>query len=86
MKIFKHIDEVEAWLEPMNYLEFWTAIAPYNLVLQDREHCDAQLAAGEVDEDTVLIVLKHMARVELTEAQKLNWKPATPWVQLVESH
>ena len=50
MKIFKHIDEVEAWLEPMNYLEFWTAIAPYNLVLQDREHCDAQLAAGEVDE------------------------------------
>ena len=86
MKIFKHIDEVEAWLEPMNYLEFWTAIAPYNLVLQDREHCDGQLAAGEVDEDTVLIVLKHMARVELTKLQKLNWKPVTPWVQLVESH
>lgn len=86
MKIFKHIDELEAWLEPMNYLEFWTAIAPYNLVLQDRAHCDAQLAAGEVDEATVLIVLKHMARVELTKAQKLNWKPATPWVQLVESH
>ena len=86
MKIFKHIDEVEAWLEPMNYLEFWTAIAPYNLVLQDREHCDAQLATSEVNEDTVLIVLKHMARVELTKLQKLNWKPATPWVQLVESH
>lgn len=86
MKIFKYIDEVEAWLEPMNYLEFWTAIAPYDLVLQDREHCDAQIAAEEVDEATVLVVLKHMARVELTEMQNLRWKPVTPWLQLVESH
>ncbi|MGJ8572281.1 MAG: hypothetical protein ACSHXI_16445 [Hoeflea sp.] len=86
MKNFKYIDEVEAWLAPMNYLEFWTAIAPYDLVLQDRSHCDAQIGSGEVDESTVLVVLKHMARVELAKLQELNWKPVTPWLQLVECH
>ena len=86
MKQFKYIDDVEAWLEPMNYLEFWTAVAPYYLILQDRAHCDGQIASGEVDEATIMIVLKHMARVELTKRHGLKWKPATPWVQLVESH
>ncbi|WP_162742277.1 hypothetical protein [Nitratireductor sp. OM-1] len=70
----------------MSYLEFWTAIAPFNLVLQDRAHCDAQIRSGEVDEDTVLTVLKHMARVELRERHGLKWRPVTPWLKVVSDH
>ncbi len=86
MRKFKHIDDVEEWLEPMDYQGFWHNIAPYCLVLQPRDDCDRQIASGEVDEKTVLEVLKYFARIELTKRHDLHWKPATPWLKLVETH
>ena len=86
MRRFKTIDEVKDWLEPMDYQGFWHAIAPYDLVLQDRDHCDAQIAESIVPIDTALAVLKGLARIELTKKFDLEWKPVTPWLKLVESH
>jgi len=86
MKNFKSIEDVEAWLEPMDYCGFWVAVAPYDLVLQRREHCDSQLASGEIDLETVIYVLKHMAQTELCEKLELVRKPIPPRLTLVESH
>jgi hypothetical protein len=86
MEKFRYIDDVEEWLEPMDYSGFWYAIAPYNLELQPRDHCDEQIASGVVDLDTVLDVLKYMARLELKEKLGLEMRMPTPWVKLVESH
>ena len=86
MKNFKYIEDVETWLEPMDYRGFWVAVAPYDLVLQRREHCDAQLACGEIDLETVIYVLKHMARTEICEKQQLARKPIPPQLTVVKSH
>ena len=85
MKKFKYIEDVEAWLEPMDYLGFWVAVAPYDLTLQRREHCDAQLASGEIDLETVIHVLKHMAKTEITQRQGLERKPIPPRLTLVQN-
>ena len=84
MKKFRYIEDVEAWLEPMDYRGFWVAVAPYDLVLQRREHCDSQLASGEIDLETVIYVLKHMAQMELAERHGLKRREVTPWLKLVE--
>lgn len=75
MKKFKYIDDVEKWLEPMDYEEFWYIIKDYYLVLPSREGCDQQL---------VLDGLKYLARIEFTKRHDLHWKPATPWLKVVE--
>lgn len=84
MKKFKYINDVEAWIEPLDYLSFWYAVQPYDLVLQPRDHCDRQIASGEIDEATVLDVLKYFVRLELTARLGLHWRPVTPWLKLVE--
>ncbi|MCB1529486.1 MAG: hypothetical protein H6853_00685 [Rhodospirillales bacterium] len=86
MMKFKDIEDVDDWLEPMDYPGFWYATQPYDLVLQPRDHCDRQIAAGEIDQETVLEVLKYMARLELTERLGLTRRLATPWLKLVESY
>ena len=70
----------------MDYQGFWAAVAPYGLTLSSRAHCDDQIARGLVDKDTVLDVLKSMARMELAKRHGLQWKPSTPWLNLVETH
>lgn len=85
MKELKYIDDVDAWLEPMDYQSFWYAVEPLCLVLQPRDHCDEQIASGVVDEETVLDVLKYFARLELTKRRRLAWRTPTPWLKLVET-
>lgn len=83
MKTFKDIDEVEEWLSSMDYAGFWYAIDPYGLTLQPKAHCDQEIADGEVDEATVLDVLKYFARLELTQRHDLHWRMPTPWLKIV---
>ncbi len=85
MKSFRYIDDIEDWLEPMDYHGFWYAVHPFDLVLQPRDHCDQQIASGEVDKKLVLDVLKAMTRMELTKRHGLHWRMPTPWLKLVES-
>jgi hypothetical protein len=84
MREFRYVQDIDAWLEPMDYQGFWAAIAPYDLVLQPRAHCDQQIAEGLVDQACVLDGLKYMTRLELTARHDLKRRPVTPWLQLVE--
>ncbi len=63
MVVFQDIEAVEEWLEPMDYISFWEAIAPYRLfTLADRDHCDGLIAGGTVKAETILYGTKAMAR------------------------
>lgn len=70
---FSYINDIEDWLEPMDYETFWEEISPYCLVMLPREKCDADIESG-VDEETVLYVLKNFARLELASILKLEWR------------
>ena len=80
------MQDVEAWLKPMDYQGFWHAVGPYELILQDRAHCDSQLADGSVDVDTMLYCLKSMAVMELRQRHSLKDRIPTPWLKLVANH
>lgn len=79
---FKHIDDIEDWLEPMDYETFWTEIKPFCLVLFPREKCDNDIASGATDEETVLYVMKNFARMELASILKLEWRIDVPMMAL----
>lgn len=74
---FSYIDDIEDYLEPMDYETFWHEIRDFCLILIPREKCDADIEGG-VDEETVLIVLKNLARVELASILKLKWRCDVP--------
>lgn len=78
------MQDIDEWLEPMDYQGFWVAIAPLDFVPQRKEHCDEQIASGVVTEACVLDVLKYITRLELTAQLDLKRRPVTPWLQLVE--
>lgn len=67
MRKFNHIDDVEEWLEPLDYEIFWFEVLPFELTLQDHDHCDHLIRTGSVSKELVLDVLKGMARLELTQ-------------------
>lgn len=77
MNDFRWIEDVEDWLAPMGYEAFWREITPHHLVLEYRSVCDAQIATGQIDRETVLFVLKDMARRELVQRHRLGFKPRT---------
>ncbi|WP_316861062.1 hypothetical protein [uncultured Cohaesibacter sp.] len=83
MSGFRYIDDVESWLEPMSYQAFWDAVMPLELDLLDKSLCDDQIECGDANPDSVLIVLKALARTSLTERHNLEWKPSAPWLKLV---
>ena len=86
MEKFKTIEDVEDWLAPMDYQSFWFVIAPYDLALQTREHCDREIAADNSEAEIILKVLKHMAQMELTAKLGLKRREVTTWLKLVETH
>lgn len=82
---FRWIEDVESWLSPMGYEEFWREIKPYCLVLEHRSICDAQIETGKAAREDVLFGLKVMASYELSRRHRLSHKPATPWLKVVGS-
>lgn len=82
MQEFKTIEDIEEWLEPMNYEEFWIAIKPHCLVIPPRAMCDADIAAGAAFDD-VKIGLKIMACHLLTKRHKLRRRPVGPMLRVV---
>lgn len=78
MVVFQDDRDVEEWLAPLDYLGFWAAVAPYRLVLQDRDHCDGLIAGGIVAPELVLQVLKDLAAMELRRALNLPHRVYLP--------
>ena len=72
------IDDIEDWLELLDYDAFWEEVAAYGLDLPTRSHCDAQIAAGLVPKTMVLRVLKVMVRVELGSVLELQRRAELP--------
>lgn len=70
--MFNFIDDIEDYLEPMDYETFWKEIKPFCLILMPREKCDTDIANGAVTEEDALDVLKALARIELTRILKLT--------------
>lgn len=78
---FIYINDIEDWLEPMDYETFWEEIRPYCLVMLPREKCDSDIEGG-VDEETILYVLKNFARLELASILKLQWRCDVPLISV----
>lgn len=85
MEKFRYRDDVDAWLAPMNYEEFWCAIKPHCLVLEYRSVCDAKIETGQVSAADILFGLKAMASYELGRRHRLVPRPATPWLKIVRN-
>ncbi|WP_375451674.1 hypothetical protein [uncultured Devosia sp.] len=83
MEKFRYRDDVDAWLAPMNYEEFWRAIKPHCLVLEYRSVCDAKIETGQVPLADILFGLKAMAAHELSKRHRLTSKPGMPWLTVV---
>lgn len=79
MIVFQDIQDVSDWLEPLNYVSFWEAVAPYDLFpAGDRGHCDQTVSTGIAPQETVLFCLKVMARIALTERFGLRHRMYEP--------
>lgn len=72
MELFEDADDVEEWLEPLGYEGFWRKTAAFDFDAELRQNFDEQIAAGIVDEATVLSVMKGIARLELIKRFKLG--------------
>lgn len=74
MVVFEDIQDVQDWLDPLDYIAFWSAIEPWNIFEDaDRAHCDQTIADGVSPQETVLYCMKGMARMELI--QRFDLKP-----------
>jgi len=78
MVVFQDIQDVEEWLEPLDYFAFWEAIAPYRLGVDDREHCDGLISSGKMQQASLLGTLKWMAMMELRMKFGLKDRVAIP--------
>ncbi len=76
--MFRSREDVEEWLKPLDYDEFWDAIRPYALDLPARTRCDDDIDNG-ASEDTVLRVLKRMAELTIIKDQKLPPRSIEKW-------
>ena len=72
MMIFQDIQDLEDWLRPLDYVQFWDAVEPYGFSMQERDHCDGLIAGGEVDPALILSGLKFMAVMELSASLNLK--------------
>jgi hypothetical protein len=68
MVVFQDVEEVEEWLEPMDYITLWEAMVPYGVFsIAERDHCDELIASGTVKVETILYGIKAIARTGLIE-------------------
>ena len=72
MMVFDDEDELEDWLDTLDYEGFWNAMEAFPYVQIDgRAAIDAQIASGTLDQAEVLDGLKAFAQVAIAEAQDL---------------
>lgn len=80
--MFKDRKDVEEWLEPLDYEGFWSEVGVFDPDIEPRDICDQDIAAGVVDEATVLEVLKRAVRLELVRRFSLPPRDRMPWHSL----
>ena len=70
--IFQDIQDLEDWLRPLDYVQFWDAVEPYGFSMQERDHCNELIAGGEVDPALIPGGLKFMAVLKLSASLNLK--------------
>ena len=70
--------DIEAWLEPMSYEQFWEEMGKFECVKASRAHCDDQIAKGHADEALVLSVMKRLAYHDFRQEMNLRYHDAMP--------
>lgn len=78
MMKFNDMKEVEEWLDPLSYEDYWSEIDPNGLKADARDHYDCEIARG-IPKDTILVCLKAETRLEIIAEQDL--KPRHPHVE-----
>lgn len=85
MEEFENSEDVEEWLAPMNYEEFWIAIKPHCLPIPTRASCDKQIATGAAAFEDVREGLKILAAHLLRKRHRLQRRPIGPMLRVVSS-
>ncbi len=75
MGSFKYREDLEDWLEPMGYEEFWCVIQPYKIKLPDKLRCDGKVIGGKVTEERMLAGLKYITLTQMVAQLKLKRRP-----------
>lgn len=77
---FDCLNDLEDWLETLDYASFWKAIAPHAVQLPTREEADKMVAGGRIDEETMLVSLRGLAERQISLRYNLQWKDRTPFL------
>ena len=71
MEKFEDQQELEDWLDTLDYEAFWQAIDPNNLNPGFKNDCDISVARG-VDKTVILKCIKAKKRIEIVKEQNLK--------------
>ena len=75
MRWFEFRNDVEDWLDPLTYEQFWAEGAPYDVAIPQKATCDREIAAGTIDEAATLRAMKALAAYDLAERYNLKHRP-----------
>lgn len=78
MKQFETENELEAWLEALDYEDFWTEMTQSAVTLPAREECDDRISQRVLTQTAMLETLRHLAKLELSERYGLEWEDPMP--------
>ncbi len=82
MRYFDDMEDVEEWLEPLDWDAYWREVSTFDLAIQSRESCEELVANGTLDRSELLGVLKAFVRLEVIALQDLKPRDVMPWYAL----
>ncbi|GJE18414.1 hypothetical protein AIGOOFII_3139 [Methylobacterium marchantiae] len=82
MRYFEDQKDVDEWLDPLTYEEFWQEVSTFSVDIPSREECDSDIADGIAPEAMVLNVLKGLTRLQVIDQQNLPVRITVPWMSL----
>lgn len=68
---FEDSNEVEEWLETLDYEQFWQEADPHGLESDYRDNCDTSISRG-VDKAMILKCIKAEKRLQIIREQNLK--------------
>lgn len=77
---FDCLNDLEVWLDRLDYNAFWSTILPHAVVLPTRDRCEDMIACGAVSEADIMFNLRHMAASQIAERYNLKWEDRTPFL------
>ncbi|MCP4099364.1 MAG: hypothetical protein GY748_24340 [Planctomycetaceae bacterium] len=77
MQRFEDSNDVEEWLETLDYERFWQETDPNGLNADERANCDISVTQG-VDKAVILKCIKAAKRLEIIREQNLGTRDIHP--------